>query len=87
MPTFEISSNRLSSIEQTNFSTEKELQSLIESNLDVVFNCRFVATEFSKGAQHAGRIDTLALSEDNRLIERWGDERRTRGNDISLSLY
>ena len=65
MPTFQISGNRLSSIAQTNFATEKELQSLIESNLDVVFNCRFVATEFSTGAQHAGRIDTLALSEDN----------------------
>jgi predicted transport protein len=68
MPTFEINSKRLVSIEQTNFSTEKELQSLIESNLGVVFNCRLVATEFSTGAQHAGRIDTLALSEDDNPV-------------------
>src|SRR6266571_9082622 len=33
-----------------------------------VFNCRFVASEFSTGAQHAGRIDTLALSEDNNPV-------------------
>lgn len=68
MPIFGISNNRLSSVEQTNFGTEKELQSLIEANLDAVFNCRFVATEFSTGAQHAGRIDTLALSEDNNPV-------------------
>ena len=30
--------------------------------------CRLVATEFSTGAQHAGRIDTLALSEDNNPV-------------------
>src|SRR5205085_9673182 len=68
VPIFGISNNRLSSVEQTNFGTEKELQSLIEANLDAVFNCRFVATEFSTGAQHAGRIDTLALSEDNNPV-------------------
>jgi RecB family endonuclease NucS len=33
-----------------------------------VFNCRLVATEFPTGAQHAGRIDTLALSEDNNPV-------------------
>ena len=32
------------------------------------FKCRLVATEFSTGAQHAGRIDTLALSEDNNPV-------------------
>ena len=46
----------------------KELQFLIESNLEEVFNCRFVATEFSTGAQHAGRIDSLALSEEDNPV-------------------
>ena len=64
MPLFEISGNKLSSVEQTNFSVEKELQSLIEKNLETVFNCRFVASEFPTGSVHSGRIDTLALSED-----------------------
>jgi RecB family endonuclease NucS len=68
MPIFEISNKRLTAVEQTNFTLEKELQSLIESNLGPVFNCRFVASEFSTGAQHAGRIDTLALSEDNNPV-------------------
>ena len=68
MPIFQISNQKLVPIEQTNFVTEKELQTLVEANLGPVFNCRFVASEFSTGAQHAGRIDTLALSEDNNPV-------------------
>ena len=68
MPIFEIRENKLLPVEQKNFSLEKELQSLIENNLEEVFNCRFVATEFSTGAQHAGRIDSLALSEEDNPV-------------------
>lgn len=68
MPLFSVLGNRLTSIEQTNFVTEKELQKLVEANLDTIFNCRLVATEFSTGQQHAGRIDTLGLSEDNNPV-------------------
>lgn len=49
-------------------TSEKALQQLVESNLDTVFKCRLVATEFSTGAQHAGRIDSLALSEDSNPV-------------------
>jgi len=68
MPIFEISKNKLLPVEQKNFALEKELQTLIENNLDAVFNCRFVASEFSTGAQHAGRIDSLALSEEDNPV-------------------
>lgn len=68
MPLFEPSSKGLTPIEQTNFALEKELQSLIEKNLGPIFNCRFVASEFSTGALHAGRIDSLALSEENNPV-------------------
>ena len=68
MPIFDISENKLIPVEQKNFALEKELQSLIENNLEEVFNCRFVATEFSTGAQHAGRIDSLALSEEDNPV-------------------
>ena len=68
MPLFEPSPKGLTPIEQTNFTLEKELQSLIEKNLGPIFNCRFVATEFSTGALHAGRIDSLALSEENNPV-------------------
>lgn len=68
MPLFEISGKSLVPVEQNNFSIEKELQTLIERNLAAVFNCRLVASEFSTGALHAGRIDSLALSEENNPV-------------------
>ncbi|MET1257010.1 DUF5655 domain-containing protein [Aliikangiella maris] len=68
MPIFDMSGDKLSAVEQKNFALEKDLQSLIEKNLETVFNCRFVASEFSTGAQHAGRIDSLALSEEDNPI-------------------
>ena len=68
MPIFEISGDKLSAVEQKNFALEKDLQRLIEKNLETVFNCRFVASEYSTGAQHAGRIDSLALSEENNPV-------------------
>jgi len=68
MPLFEIANQRLLVLEQSNFALERNLQSLIESNLQTVFNCRLVKSEFPTGYQHAGRIDTLALSEDNNPV-------------------
>lgn len=68
MPIFDIDVDKLSAVEQKNFALEKDLQTLIEKNLETVFNCRFVASEFSTGAQHAGRIDSLALSEEDNPV-------------------
>lgn len=64
MPLFEISVNKLTVVEQTNFLAEKKLQNLVENNLQTIFNSRFVASEFVTHDPN-GRIDTLALSEDN----------------------
>ncbi len=68
MALFKIDKKTMSLVKTTNFQIEKELQTLIENNLETVFNCRFVASEFSTGVEHAGRIDTLALSEDNNPV-------------------
>ena len=68
MPLFHIDKNKLTTAKLINFSKEKEIQTLIENNLGVVFNCKFIESEFSTGSEHAGRIDTLALSEDNNPV-------------------
>lgn len=68
MPLFSISNKRLEAIDQLNFPAEKALQRLVEANLKVVFNCRLIESEFSTAADHAGRIDTLALSEDKNPV-------------------
>ena len=59
---------QLKRVSRKDFATEKELQSLVENNLLEVFGCRLVATEFSTGKNHSGRIDSLALSEDGNPV-------------------
>lgn len=44
---------------------ENPLQTLIESNLEPLLGIRFLATEYSTGKIHAGRVDTLGLDENN----------------------
>lgn len=68
MPLFEIDKENINAVEYINFKTERRLQRLVEKNLETFFSCRFVASEFSTGIQHGGRIDTLALSEDNNPV-------------------
>ena len=43
---------------------EKNLQQLFEGNLETLLGVRFLATEYSTGSVHGGRIDTLGLDED-----------------------
>ncbi len=68
MPIFNVKGKSLEAVKLTNFKLEKDLQALVEKNLEAVFNCRFVASEFPTGTEHAGRIDTLALSEDGNPV-------------------
>jgi predicted transport protein len=64
LPLFSLENrNKASQIHTTQFSKEKDIQKLCESNLETFFSIRFVATEFSTGAKHAGRVDTLGLDE------------------------
>lgn len=42
---------------------EKSLQNLIEANLETLLGVRFLASEYSTGRVHGGRIDTLGLDE------------------------
>ena len=62
MPLFSIRNKRLQPVSQSNFPGEKSLQNIVESNLKIIFNCRFVASEFPTGPLHGGRVDTLAIS-------------------------
>ncbi|MDD3626920.1 MAG: hypothetical protein PHV06_06330, partial [bacterium] len=68
MPLFHRDKQKLGLIKPKSFLNEKELQNLVESNLKEIFNCRFIASEFSTGPVHGGRIDTLAISEENNPV-------------------
>ena len=68
MVLFTITGKELELIKPRNFNFEKDIQILIENNLITVFNCRFIASEFATGLEHSGRIDTIALSEENNHV-------------------
>jgi len=68
MAIFEIDNGKARRVRLSEFKLEKDLQKLVENNLDIIFNCKLIATEFSTGSIHSGRIDTLAISEDNNPV-------------------
>lgn len=65
---------------------EKSLQTLIEKNLDAFLGVRFLASEYSTGKTHAGRIDTLGIDE-NRCPVIIEYKRALNENVISQGLY
>ena len=67
-------------------SLEKSLQILIEAHLDTFLGVRFLATEYSTGKVHGGRIDTLGIDENGCpvIIEY---KRSTNENVINQGLF
>lgn len=83
---FKLSEGNVTELEGRSVAIEKSLQSLIEKHLEEILGIRFLATEYSTGKTHAGRIDTLGLDENNApvIIEY---KRSTNENVINQGLY
>ena len=62
MKLFKQNQNKLVEFSQTPFELEREIQSLIESNVTSLFNLQMVCSEFTIGSY---RLDTLCFDEDN----------------------
>lgn len=62
MRVFNLVKNNIEEVEQERFKLEKDIQSLVESNVDTLFNLSFVSSELSVGNY---RIDTLCFDEEN----------------------
>jgi predicted transport protein len=62
---FSVNSGKAAEIFGAASDLEKPLQTLIEKNLETLLGIRFLATEYSTGKTHGGRIDTLGLDENN----------------------
>lgn len=62
---FRLQSGRATELQGDASDLEKPLQHLIEANLEVLLGIRFLATEYSTGKTHGGRIDTLGLDENH----------------------
>ena len=62
---FRLDRDKVTAVESSASNLEKRLQILIENNLETLLGIRFVASEYSTGKTHAGRIDTLGLDENH----------------------
>ena len=74
MPIFKIKNNNTEQIKISSFRSEKEIQNLIEDNLDDTFGVRFVSSEV---ITDGGRIDTIGLDENNAPVifeYKWGEQ-------------
>jgi predicted transport protein len=62
---FQLNGERVRELRGESVDLEKSLQTLIERNLTDLLKLRLLASEYSTGKTHGGRIDTLALDENN----------------------
>lgn len=60
---FQLSGDNATELAGKTVKLEKELQSHIEANMDVLIGVRLLASEYSTGKTHKGRIDSLGLDE------------------------
>jgi len=87
MPLFHIAANsQATRIRAGGFELEKQLQRLVEANLEEIFGVRLVATEFIVRGEQPGRIDTLGLDYEGAptIIEYKRDKNE---NVINQGLY
>lgn len=62
---FHLNAGKATELQGDASDLEKPLQSLIEANLEPLLGIRFLATEYSTGKTHAGRIDSLGIDEND----------------------
>lgn len=60
---FKLDGDNVTELEGHSVDIEKSLQSLIERHLERFIGIRFLASEYSTGKTHGGRIDTLGIDE------------------------
>lgn len=60
---FSLKNDTVTELEGRSAEIEKSLQTMIESHLETFLGVRFLASEYSTGKAHSGRIDTLGIDE------------------------
>ena len=83
---FETKNETATEIPGSASALEKSLQNLMERNLETLLGVRFLASEYSTGPKHGGRIDTLGLDENGcPVIVEY--KRATNENVINQGLF
>lgn len=62
---FRITDDGATEVARHTTTVEKHVQTLFEQHMDTFLGVRFLATEYSTGKKHGGRIDSLGIDENN----------------------
>ncbi len=62
---FKLGTESVTELEGESVSVEKLLLEIMEHHLETFLGVRFLASEYTTGKKHAGRIDTLDIDENN----------------------
>ncbi len=83
---FKIIAGRASELPGESVTVERSLQTIIEHDCEVFLGVTFLASEYSTGKMHGGRIDSLGIDEDDCpvIIEY---KRATNENVINQGLF
>jgi predicted transport protein len=83
---FRLQLSGVTELQGRSMALERELQTLMEKNLETLLGLRFLASEYFTGAKHKGRIDTLAIDE-NRCPVIIEYKRTNNENVINQGLF
>lgn len=83
---FRINGGRASELTSRSFALERNLQTLIEENMEVTFGVRYLASEYTTGKVHRGRIDSLGLDENGSPVI-FEYKRTSHENVINQGLF
>lgn len=83
---FNVTDGKVTEMEGKSVTFEKSLQTLIENHLETFLGVTFIATEYSTGKKHGGRIDTLGIDENNCPVI-FEYKRATNENVINQGLF
>jgi predicted transport protein len=60
---FRIANSKAEELKGSAMELERHLQHLIEANMETFFGVKFLASEYSTGRKHKGRIDSIGIDE------------------------
>ncbi|MCD8915447.1 DUF91 domain-containing protein [Staphylococcus simulans] len=83
---FDVNGENVRELTGQSVTIEKELQTMIENHLETFLGVKFLASEYTTGRRHGGRIDTLGIDENHVpvIIEY---KRTTNENVINQGLF
>lgn len=83
---FRVTAGVATEMHSTTVALERSLQQLIERNMEEMFATRFLASEFSTGNRHGGRVDSLGIDENSSPVI-FEYKRATNENVINQGLF